>query len=95
MEKLPAQMTVVAISKPGGSTPGEDLYVVRAVAIGLDGPGVIRRVPAFNVQAPSHAHAANTLFDVLFPGHRGPVELHAGVHDPAGRYEAITINVKG
>jgi predicted Rossmann fold nucleotide-binding protein DprA/Smf involved in DNA uptake len=90
-----ARDVLTAISKPGGSTPGEDLYVVRAVAIGLDGPGVIQQVPPFTVQAPSHAHAANTLFDVLLQGHRGPVELHAGVHDPAGRYEAITISVKG
>ncbi|RSM61753.1 hypothetical protein DMB66_23930 [Actinoplanes sp. ATCC 53533] len=91
-----ARDVLTAISKPGGSTPGEDMYVVRAVAIGVDGPGVIRQVPPFNVQAPpSHAHAINAMYDVVFGGQRGPVELHAGIHDPAGRYEAITIKVKG
>jgi hypothetical protein len=69
---------------------------VRAVAVGLDGPGTIRHVPSFNVQGPpSHAYAANAVFDVLFGGQGGPVELHAGIHDPVGRYEAITIRVKG
>jgi hypothetical protein len=51
-------------------------------------------VPLFHVKAASHAHAANAAFDVLFDGH-GPAELHAGIHDRAGGYEAITVHVAG
>jgi DNA processing protein len=83
------------IESPGGSTPTDGLFAVRAVASGLDDLSRIRHVPLFHVRALSHAHAANTAFDVLFDGHRGPTELNAGIHDAAGGYEAITISVEG
>ena len=84
-----------AIEWPGGSTPSEGMFAVRAVASGPDELSRIRHVPLFHVRALSHAHAANTAFDVLFDGHRGPIELNAGIHDSAGGYEAIAISVEG
>jgi predicted Rossmann fold nucleotide-binding protein DprA/Smf involved in DNA uptake len=86
---------ITAITESGGGAPGPGLFAVRAVATGIDDNSRRRRVPLFHVHALSHAHAANTAFDVLLGGHRGPAELNVGIHDPAGDYEAITINVEG
>src|SRR5512142_176925 len=58
MDKLPAQMTVVAISKPGGPevllpetrsvpTPGPDEILVRVKAAGVNRPDVAQRSGAY------------------------------------------------
>src|ERR1700751_6434917 len=58
MEKLPAQMTVVAISKPGGPEvlvpeqralpqPGSDEILIRVMAAGVNRPDVAQRSGAY------------------------------------------------
>lgn len=88
-----ASDVIAAISGPHGSAPYKGMYTIRATAYDAAAPTPMVRLPRLHLGAPSHAYAANAVYDLVFGDRPGPVRLFAGVSDSAGVYEAITVAV--